>query len=79
MGTPNREPTEYSRNRIGIPKDTGRCIPIIYCCCILWVPYFGSPFYSLNYKPKEVCSSPCASDPRIPIEDRGPNSPTWLV
>ena len=32
MGTPNREPQEYSRNKIE-DKDPGRYIPIIFLLC----------------------------------------------
>ena len=41
METPNREPQEYSRNRIE-DKDPGRYIPIIFLR-YSWVPCLGFP------------------------------------
>ena len=41
LGTPNREPQEYSRN-IMVYKDPGRYIPIIYLLCS-WGSQFGVP------------------------------------
>ena len=45
MGTPNREPQEYSRNLTEC-KDPGRCLPII-SYYILGVPCLGFPLRSL--------------------------------
>ena len=39
MGTPNREPREYSRN---INKDTGKYIPIVILL-YSWGSLFGAP------------------------------------
>ena len=41
LGTPNREPQEYSRNRMEC-KDPGRYIPIIYLL-YSWGSLFGVP------------------------------------
>ena len=41
LGTPNREPQEYSRN-IMVHKDPGRYIPIIYLL-YSWGSQFGVP------------------------------------
>ena len=41
LGTPDREPQEYSRNIVEY-KDPGRCIPIIYLL-YSWSSRFGVP------------------------------------
>ena len=47
MGTPNREPQEYSRNIIGIYLPQGPYIPL-YSYYILGVPCLGFPVKSLH-------------------------------
>ena len=46
LGTPNREPQEYSRNMMEY-KDPGRYIPILYTYHILGVPSWGFAVESL--------------------------------
>ena len=67
MGTPNREPQEYSKNMTEY-KDPGRYIPIIYSYYILGVRCLGFPVKSLqdfkqNKKPSSLQS--CARAYRV--------------
>ena len=52
LGTPNREPQEYTRNIIDY-KDPGRYIPFIFLLYILGVHCLGFPFgYSYPEPPR---------------------------
>ena len=48
MGTPNRDPQEYSRNLIEY-EDPGRCNPIIFLL-YSWGSQFGSLWFSVSWR-----------------------------
>ena len=70
LGTPNREPQEYSRNIIDY-KDPGRYIPTIFLLCS-WGSLFGVPIEvpllttvdnRLTSRNPSICNFACSTEP----------------
>ena len=67
LGTPNREPREYSRNIMEY-QDPGRYIRVIFLHYVLGVPCLGIPVKSLYYV--RNVPKPLATLPYCTVENR---------
>ena len=59
-------PHEYVRDTIRLYLPSSFCIPIVYRCSILGVPFFGFPIHSLYSRFGAVLHTPSAAASKVP-------------